>query len=85
MKPIHFPESNRVYAKDQPEYLPLPVYEDNEQGGRVYHCWELTWPERFKVLFKGQLWINILNFHQKLQPILPMVGCPFKRKKEKKD
>ena len=77
MKAINFPENNKVYAKDQPEYLPLPVYEDNEQGGRVFHCWQLTLKERTKVLFTGKLWINVLNFNRPLQPILPMVDCPF--------
>ena len=79
MKAINFPESNKVYAKDQPEYLPLPVYEDNEQGGRVFHCWQLTLKERIKVLFTGKLWINVLSFNRPLQPILPMVDCPFQK------
>jgi len=79
MKPIKFKQQNKVYAENQPEYLPLPVYEDDKQGGRVYHCWQLSWKERFKILFKGKLWINVLNFKQKLQPILPMIDSPFKK------
>ena len=83
MKPLEVPEQTVVFAKDQKEYLPLPCYMDDEQGGRVYHCWGLTWKERFHLLFSGQLWINVLNFHQRLQPILPMVECPFNRSKKK--
>lgn len=77
MKPIYFKQYNKVYAKDQPEYLPLPVYEDNCEGGRVFHCWELSFIERIKMLFIGKLWINILNFGKPLQPIRPFIGNPF--------
>ncbi len=77
MKPIKFKEHNKVYAENQPEYLPLPVYEDSVQGGRVFHCWQLSFKERIKILFNGKLWINVLNFGQKLQPIKPMVHSPF--------
>ena len=38
MKPIEFKQQTAIYAKNQPPYLPLPVYEDAEQGGRVFHC-----------------------------------------------
>jgi len=79
MKPVQFKQSNKVYAKDQKPYRPLPVYEDGEQGGRVFHCWKLTWIERIKILFFGKLWISVLNFGQKLQPILPMVDNPWEQ------
>lgn len=80
MNPIKFKEHNKVYSKNQPPYLPLPVYEDDEQGGRVIHCWKLSFKERIKILFTGRLWVHILNFKQKLQPIKPMVDNPFKGK-----
>ena len=79
MKPIEFPEQNLVYAKDQKPYLPLPAYEDDKQGGRIFHCWKLSWQERLKILFTGKLWINVLNFHNPPQPIRPMVDSPFKK------
>jgi hypothetical protein len=78
MKPIEFKEQNVVFAKDQKPYLPLPAYQDDEQGGRIFHCWRLSWWERFKILFTGKLWINVLNFHKPPQPIKPMVESPFK-------
>jgi len=80
MKPKYFKQHNKVYAKDQKPYIPLPVYEDDEQGGRVFHCWELTFFERIKILFTGQLWINILNFGEPLQPIRPSVDSPWSQK-----
>jgi len=78
MQPIKFKEHNKVYAKNQKEYLPLPVYEDDTNGGRVIHCWRLSIPERLKLLFKGKLWIHVSNFGQKLQPIKPTTDNPFK-------
>jgi len=77
MEPIDFKQSNKTYAKNQEPYLPLPVYEDGEQGGRIFHCWRLSIKERIKILFKGVLWINVLNFKQPPQPIKPMVDSPF--------
>ncbi len=77
MNPVKFKEHNKVYAKDQDEYLSLPVYEDGEDGGRVIHCWKLSIRERITLLFTGKLWINVLNFGKPLQPIIPMVNDPF--------
>jgi len=85
MKPIEFPEQTGVYAKDpeqtgvyakdQPEYIPLPVYKNDE--GQLISCWQLTWKERFKILFVGKLWLSVLTFHKPLQPLLPQVEYPF--------
>ena len=77
MIPIEFKEHNKVYSKNQEPYLPLPVYEDEEQGGRVFHCWKLSFKERIQIFLFGKLWINVLNFGQKLQPIKPMAESPF--------
>lgn len=65
-------------AEDQPEYLTLPAYQDDEQGGRTIHKWKLTLWERIKILFTGRLWFSVLNFHRRLQPIKPTVHDPFK-------
>ena len=77
MKPIKFKEQNVVFAKDQKPYLPLPAYKDNEQGGRIFHCWKLNLLERIKLLWTGRLWINVLTFNNPPQPIKPMVNNPF--------
>ena len=77
MKPINFKESNIIFAKNQPPYIPLPAYQDDIQGGRIFHCWKLTLLERLKILFTGKLWVNVLNFKQPPQPIKLMVNSPF--------
>lgn len=56
-----------VYAKDQPQYIPLPAarFED----GTVITRWTLTWRERFQLLIGGSLWLELLTFNKPLQPI----------------
>jgi len=76
MKPVEFPEQNRVWAKDQPEYLPLPAYSDEEQ---TISCWRLSWWERVRIFFSGTLWLRQRNFNRPLQPQRPTLECPFVR------
>lgn len=73
MRPIDFPESNTIYAEDQPEYLPLPAYVSN---GCTVSLWGLTWRERLKILVTGRLWLSQLNFDEPLQPQRPEVDNP---------
>lgn len=75
MHPIPFPEQNCVYAKDQPEYLPLPAH--RAADGEVISCWKFTWWERIKILFFGKLWLRQLTFNSPLQPQRPQVERPF--------
>jgi hypothetical protein len=74
MKPIEFPEHNCVYAKDQPQYLPLPVHKTED--GVVTSCWSLSWRERLKILFTGRIWWSVLTFNHPLQPQRPDVDNP---------
>ena len=68
MKPIHFDEVTDVLAKDQPQYNPLPICRTRDDQGRVVFCWKLTWRERFRVLFGGVIWHQVLTFGSLLQP-----------------
>lgn len=76
MKPVTFKEHNVVFAKDQPEYKPLPAYRDED--GRIICCWKLTFKERFKLLLTGNLWHNVMTFNHPLQPQYLTVTTPFK-------
>lgn len=73
MKPIEFAEQNVIYAKSQPEYLPLPAYQFPD--GAVF-CWSLNPWERLKVLFTGRIWHQVLTFGKPLQPQLLGVHKP---------
>ena len=74
MKPIEFRENNKVLAKDQPQYQPLPVFMDETE---TVSCWRLTLLERLTLLFTGNLWLRQMNFGEPLQPQLPTVEYPF--------
>jgi len=75
MKPVKFPECTHVLAKDQKEYLPLPVH--RQRDGLVVSCWRLTWWERVKLLATGRLWLMTLTYNAPLQPLAPQVNSPF--------
>lgn len=74
MKPIEFKHQNTVYAKDQPEYLPLPALKLNTPEGHVITCWSMSFGERVKVLFTGKVWMNLLSFNRPLTPSLLSVN-----------
>ena len=74
MEPIEFPKQTMVWAKNQPPYLPLPAFVNERE---TITCWKMTWKERIKVLFKGQLWLRQMNFSQPLQPQAPSIESPF--------
>ena len=76
MAPIEFTEQNVVFAKDQPEYLPLPAH--RTEDGRVFSCWKMTLLERVIVLFTGRIWFGTMPFGQPLQPQKIQVRSPFK-------
>ncbi len=78
MKPIKFKESNIIFAKDQPEYLPLPAYKNDK--GDVISLWQLNFFERIKILFTGRMWFHVSTFNKPLQPQLPTLKYPFIRK-----
>ena len=58
-----------VIAKDQPEYLSLPAL-TIEDG--FLSRWKLTWRERLQIAWSGSLYIAVLTFGMRHQPIKPM-------------
>lgn len=68
MKPIYFPEQNVVFAKDRPEYMPLPAFRDSAPMGDVISCWQLSFKERIRLLFTGKVWVSLRMFGQPLTP-----------------
>jgi hypothetical protein len=65
MKAIEFKEQNKVFAKDQPRYSPLPAFDD---GNQVIFCQSLSLKERVRVLFTGKIWVSLLMFGALLTP-----------------
>lgn len=66
MKPVKFKGHNVIFAKDQPQYLPLPA-KRSEDGTVVTH-WKGSIFERVKFLFTGTVKLTMLTFNLPLQP-----------------
>ena len=80
MKPINFEESNQTLGEDQPEYLALHVHRYSGHPSIVVSCWKMTFLERFKTLFTGKIWVNMMTFKKKPMPIRLDVDKPRMRK-----
>ncbi len=71
MIPIEFPEGNLTWAKEQPQYIPLPGYLDKKSPeGRAVFCWQLTDEEREIIAKTGVIWHSVYTYFQPLQPQL---------------
>lgn len=68
MKPVEFEHQNIVFAKDQPEYQPLPALRIDSPQGEVISCWKMNFKERIKVLFFGRVWVSLMSFNKPLTP-----------------
>lgn len=55
-----------VFAKDQPEYLPLPALSD---GNEVITKWKLTDKEIKDIFDTHEIYLKVLTFGQPLQPV----------------
>lgn len=76
MKPVEFEGQNLVLAKDQPQYLPLPVYLDNTKDGIATSCWKLSFKEIVRIAFTGRIWISVMTFRSPMMPILLSTDKP---------
>lgn len=68
MEPIEFEGCNVIYAKDQPEYIPLPAKKTD--NGHVTTCWKLSADELAQIQETGVIWLHMLTFNQPLQAVL---------------
>ncbi len=68
MKAKTFKHQNVVFAEDQPEYTPLPALKIKSKQGEVIFCMGLSFYERMRVLFFGEIWVSLLMFNQPLTP-----------------
>jgi len=68
MKAKQFKHSNTVYAKDQPEFSPLPALKFETETGEVVFCMGLNFWERLRVLFLGKIWVSLRMYGKPLTP-----------------
>lgn len=71
---IELPEV--ILAKDQPQYIPLPALISGSEGGMVTTRWKLSWRERLRVLWSGNLWLQMLCFHKPVTPVKLLTEQP---------
>ena len=76
MKPINFPESNKVFTK------PSSMKDDEcksmfvfDNGINKISCWKLSLVERLQVLIFGKIWVNLFSNNQ--PPISLTIKTPF--------
>lgn len=75
MKPIEFKEQTNILAKDQPEYIPLPI-NMSKDGMTITSCWELDENDIDDIRRTGKIWLQILTFGEMLQPQLLSINKP---------
>ena len=81
MKIIDFPGSNAVYAKTQPEYLPLPSHKTPD--GLVTSCWEPTFWECIRLMMGAKLWLTVMTFNKPLQPQRMVIASEMPKMEQK--
>lgn len=64
-----------IIAKDQPEYMPLPVV--FFQDGTILSRWHMNQAERTAVAVTGELFINLLLFGRKMPDVNFQIDKPF--------
>ncbi len=82
MKPIKFKGMNITYAKGQKPYLPLPAFNHDDSWESVTACWGMTFWERIKVLFTGEIWVTLPTFGKPLTPSKLEVDRPYMEGRE---
>jgi hypothetical protein len=76
MRSCAFTNCEVVFAKDQPEYLPLPA--SVHINGLVTTRWHFGWRERLAILFGTNLYLQVHTFRAPLQPVKLTIGEPLK-------
>jgi hypothetical protein len=69
-----FGDKEVVIAKDQPQYIPLPAVVADPY---VFTRWRLSWRERLRILFSGDLWLILMTFGKPLQPVRLETQSPY--------
>lgn len=63
-----------VYAKDQPQYHPLPALPLSPD--RIVTRWQLSWRECLRLLFTRSVYLQVMTFGGPLQPVILSVDVP---------
>jgi len=69
---MELPETK--FAENQPEYNTLPAFRDHK--GIVLSRWRLTWKERLRALFVGDVYLMLHTFNMPPQPVSLQIERP---------
>jgi hypothetical protein len=58
MKPAMFKEANIIFSDKEKKSLPMPTFRINKT---IVACWKMNLIERIRVLFKGRMWVCLVN------------------------
>ena len=61
------------YAEEQPEYIPLAVLRSQDRRGKVMSRWPLTDGQRKAIAAGADIYLELLTFHEPLQPIVMFI------------
>lgn len=73
-----YADQEHIYAKDQPEYNPLPVLRSEgsrRRDGVLLSRWQFTDAEREAIAAGADIFLYCWTFNHPLQPVLLEVGC----------
>ena len=59
-----------VFAKDQPEYIPLPAVRLIGDEGQIVTRWELSDDDRARIAAGASVYLSVRTFGRPLQPVL---------------
>ena len=63
-----------IFAENQSEYQNLPALQFED--GHIVTRWKLSFKERLKVLFTGDVYLLVQNFKSPLQPVYLQTDKP---------
>ena len=64
-----------VYAKNQPEYIPLPTLAGGH-GQSAVSRWTFTDDQRQAIADGADVYLEVFHFHQPLAPVRVAIGKP---------
>ncbi len=71
-----------TFAEHQDQYENLPTYKYDDAEGTVLSRWKLSWRERLRILFTGDMYLRVMTFNRPLQPVMLQVEKPDLEKRD---
>jgi hypothetical protein len=70
-----FEQHEVVFAKDQPQYKPLPSLPIDD-GECIVTRWQLSWKEVLRLLLTRSVYLKVKTFGHPLQPVMLSINPP---------